>query len=90
MEESVLGWKEFEMEVVRTADTHIICSIENIDPMGIHTGDLITVAPALTPTDKEYQILRNASIACLREIGRHRRLKRNLLLIQKADAWLSK
>ncbi|MFN4089798.1 MAG: carbamoyl-phosphate synthase large subunit [Alphaproteobacteria bacterium] len=71
VEESVLGWKEFEMEVVRDrADNCIIvCSIENVDPMGIHTGDSITVAPALTLTDKEYQILRDASIACLREIG---------------------
>jgi carbamoyl-phosphate synthase large subunit len=71
VEESVLGWKEFEMEVVRDrADNCIIvCSIENIDPMGVHTGDSITVAPALTLTDKEYQILRNAAIACLREIG---------------------
>jgi len=71
VEESVLGWKEFEMEVVRDQADNciIICSIENIDPMGIHTGDSITVAPALTLTDKEYQILRNASIACLREIG---------------------
>src|SRR4051794_12726828 len=71
IEESVLGWKEYEMEVVRDrADNAIIiCSIENIDPMGIHTGDSITVAPALTLTDKEYQVMRNASIACLREIG---------------------
>ncbi|MEC8172467.1 MAG: carbamoyl-phosphate synthase large subunit, partial [Pseudomonadota bacterium] len=71
VEESVLGWKEFEMEVVRdNADNCIIiCAIENIDPMGIHTGDSITVAPALTLTDKEYQIMRNASIDCLREIG---------------------
>ncbi len=71
IEESLLGWKEFEMEVVRDrADNCIIvCSIENVDPMGVHTGDSITVAPALTLTDKEYQILRNASIACLREIG---------------------
>jgi len=71
IEESVLGWKEFEMEVVRDkADNCIIvCSIENIDPMGIHTGDSTTVAPALTLTDKEYQIMRNASIAVLREIG---------------------
>ena len=71
IEESVLGWKEYEMEVVRDrADNAIIiCSIENIDPMGVHTGDSITVAPALTLTDKEYQIMRNASIACLREIG---------------------
>ena len=71
IEESVLGWKEYDIEVVRdTADNCIIfCSIENIDPMGVHTGDSITVAPALTLTDKEYQIMRNASIACLREIG---------------------
>ncbi|NKB49390.1 MAG: carbamoyl-phosphate synthase large subunit [Alphaproteobacteria bacterium] len=71
VEESVLGWKEYEMEVVRdSADNCIIvCSIENIDPMGVHTGDSITVAPALTLTDKEYQIMRDASIACLREIG---------------------
>ncbi len=71
IEESVLGWKEFEMEVVRDkADNAIIvCSIENIDPMGIHTGDSITVAPALTLTDKEYQRMRTASIAVLREIG---------------------
>ncbi len=71
IEESVLGWKEFEMEVVRDhADNCIIvCSIENIDPMGVHTGDSITVAPALTLTDKEFQIMRNASIAVLREIG---------------------
>ncbi len=71
VEESVLGWKEYEMEVVRDkADNCIIvCSIENIDPMGVHTGDSITVAPALTLTDKEYQIMRDASIACLREIG---------------------
>ena len=71
IEESLLGWKEYEMEVVR--DRHdnciIVCSIENIDPMGVHTGDSITVAPALTLTDKEYQIMRNASIAVLREIG---------------------
>ncbi len=71
IEESVLGWKEYEMEVVR--DRHdnaiIICGIENVDPMGVHTGDSITVAPILTLTDKEYQIMRNASIACLREIG---------------------
>jgi len=71
VEESVLGWKEFEMEVVRDkADNCIIvCSIENIDPMGVHTGDSITVAPALTLTDKEYQIMRDASIAVLREVG---------------------
>ena len=71
IEESVLGWKEYEMEVVRDrADNAIIiCSIENIDPMGVHTGDIITVAPALTLTDKEYQRMRSASIAVLREIG---------------------
>ena len=71
VDESLLGWKEFEMEVVRdTADNCIIvCSIENVDPMGVHTGDSITVAPALTLTDKEYQIMRNGSIAVLREIG---------------------
>ncbi|MEO4041246.1 carbamoyl-phosphate synthase large subunit [Hoeflea sp. CAU 1731] len=71
IEESVLGWKEFEMEVVRDRADNciIICSIENVDPMGVHTGDSITVAPALTLTDKEYQIMRNASIAVLREIG---------------------
>ena len=71
IEESLLGWKEFEMEVVRDRKDNaiIVCSIENVDPMGVHTGDSITVAPALTLTDKEYQIMRNASIACLREIG---------------------
>ena len=71
VEQSVLGWKEYEMEVVRDKADNciIICSIENLDPMGIHTGDSITVAPALTLTDKEYQIMRNASIAVLREIG---------------------
>src|ERR1039457_3502546 len=71
IEESLLGWKEFEMEVVR--DRHdnciIVCSIENVDPMGVHTGDSITIAPALTLTDKEYQMMRDASIAVLREIG---------------------
>jgi carbamoyl-phosphate synthase large subunit len=71
LEQSVLGWKEYEMEVVRDHKDNciIICSIENFDPMGVHTGDSITVAPALTLTDKEYQIMRNASIAVLREIG---------------------
>ncbi len=71
IEESVLGWKEYEMEVVRDGADNciIVCAIENIDPMGVHTGDSITVAPALTLTDKEYQIMRNASIAVLREIG---------------------
>ncbi len=71
IEESVLGWKEYEMEVVRDKKDNciIICSIENVDPMGVHTGDSITIAPALTLTDKEYQIMRDASIAVLREIG---------------------
>jgi len=71
VEESVLGWKEYEMEVVRDKKDNciIICAIENVDPMGVHTGDSITVAPSLTLTDKEYQIMRNASIAVLREIG---------------------
>src|SRR5215210_6575675 len=71
IEESVLGWKEFEMEVVRDKADNciIICSIENIDPMGVHTGDSVTIAPALTLTDKEYQMMRDASIAVLREIG---------------------
>src|ERR1700677_342847 len=71
IEESVLGWKDFEMEVVRDKKDNciIICSIENLDPMGVHTGDSITVAPALTLTDKEYQIMRDASLAVLREIG---------------------
>ena len=71
IEESVIGWKEYEMEVVRDSKDNciIICSIENLDPMGVHTGDSITVAPAQTLTDKEYQIMRDASIACLREIG---------------------
>ena len=71
IEESLLGWKEFEMEVVRDKKDNciIVCSIENLDPMGVHTGDSITVAPAQTLTDKEYQIMRDASIAMLREIG---------------------
>jgi len=71
VEESVLGWKEFEMEVVRDSADNciIICSIENLDAMGVHTGDSVTIAPALTLTDKEYQRMRDASIACLREIG---------------------
>ena len=71
IEESVLGWKEFEMEVVRDKNDNciIICSIENLDPMGIHTGDSVTIAPALTLTDKEYQMMRDASVAVLREIG---------------------
>ncbi|MDK2775474.1 MAG: carbamoyl-phosphate synthase large subunit, partial [Tabrizicola sp.] len=71
VDQSLLGWKEFEMEVVRDSKDNaiIVCSIENVDPMGVHTGDSITVAPALTLTDKEYQIMRNGSIAVLREIG---------------------
>jgi len=71
IDESLLGWKEFEMEVVRDANDNciIVCAIENLDPMGVHTGDSITVAPAQTLTDKEYQIMRNASLAVLREIG---------------------
>ena len=71
IDESLLGWKEYEMEVVRDRNDNciIVCSIENLDPMGVHTGDSITVAPAQTLTDKEYQIMRNASIAVLREIG---------------------
>ena len=71
LEESVIGWKEFEMEVVRDKNDNciIVCSIENLDPMGIHTGDSITVAPAQTLTDKEYQRMRDASIAVLRKIG---------------------
>ncbi|HVV84338.1 MAG TPA: carbamoyl-phosphate synthase large subunit [Kofleriaceae bacterium] len=71
IEESVLGWKEYELEVVRDARDNavIICSIENLDPMGVHTGDSITVAPAMTLTDKEYQVMRDASIAIMREIG---------------------
>src|SRR3979411_2909524 len=71
LEESVLGWKEYEMEVVRDRNDNciIVCSIENLDPMGVHTGDSITIAPALTLTDKEYQIMRDASIAVLRQIG---------------------
>ena len=71
IEESVIGWKEFELEVVRDKNDNciVVCSIENIDPMGIHTGDSITVAPALTLTDKEYQVMRNASFSILREIG---------------------
>ena len=71
IEQSLIGWKEYEMEVVRDAHDNciIVCAIENFDPMGVHTGDSITVAPAQTLTDKEYQIMRNASIAILREIG---------------------
>ena len=71
IEESVLGWKEYEMEVVRDCADNciIVCSIENVDPMGVHTGDSVTVAPALTLTDKEYQRMRDASVACLRKIG---------------------
>src|SRR5205085_55527 len=71
VEESVIGWKEFEMEVVRDQRDNciIVCSIENLDPMGVHTGDSITVAPALTLTDKEYQRMRDAAVAVLRKIG---------------------
>ena len=71
IDESLVGWKEYEMEVVRDRKDNciIVCSIENLDPMGVHTGDSITVAPAQTLTDKEYQLLRNASVAVLREIG---------------------
>jgi len=71
LEESLLGWKEFEMEVVRDSKDNciIVCSIENLDPMGVHTGDSITVAPAQTLTDKEYQYLRDASLAVLRKIA---------------------
>ena len=71
IDESLIGWKEYEMEVVRDRNDNciIVCSIENFDPMGVHTGDSITVAPAQTLTDKEYQILRNASIKVLRKIG---------------------
>ncbi|MGH7292513.1 MAG: carbamoyl-phosphate synthase large subunit, partial [Myxococcota bacterium] len=71
IEQSIAGWKEFELEVMRDRNDNvvIICSIENLDPMGVHTGDSITVAPAQTLTDKEYQVMRNASIAILREIG---------------------
>ena len=71
VEESIAGWKEFELEVMRDRKDNvvIICSIENLDPMGVHTGDSITVAPAQTLTDKEYQIMRDAAIAIMREIG---------------------
>ena len=71
VDESILGWKEYELEVMRDHNDNvvIICSIENVDPMGVHTGDSITVAPAQTLSDKEYQHLRDAAIACIREIG---------------------
>src|SRR6185295_14940229 len=71
VEQSVLGWKEYELEVMRDKNDNavIVCSIENFDPMGVHTGDSITIAPALTLTDKEYQLMRDASLAILREIG---------------------
>src|SRR5215510_2386323 len=71
IEESVIGWKEFELEVMRDLADNvvIICSIENVDPMGVHTGDSVTVAPAQTLTDKEYQLMRDAAIAIIREIG---------------------
>ncbi len=90
IDESIIGWKEYEMEVIRDNKDNaiIICSIENIDPMGVHTGDSITVAPALTLTDKEYQKMRNASIAVLREIGVETGVQMfNLLLIQKMEDW---
>ena len=75
IEESVLGWKEYELEVMRDrADNFVvICSIENFDPMGIHTGDSVTVAPAQTLTDREYQVMRNAARAIIREVGRRDR-----------------
>src|SRR5208283_5272816 len=71
VEESVLGWKEYELEVMRDRADNVvvICSIENFDPMGVHTGDSITVAPAQTLTDKEYQRMRDAALACIREVG---------------------
>ena len=71
VEESLVGWKEFEMEVIRDKKDNciIVCSIENVDPMGVHTGDSITVAPSLTLTDKEFQNMRNQSIQVIREIG---------------------
>src|SRR5438045_4272800 len=71
VERSVIGWKEFELEVMRDGADNvvIVCSIENIDPMGIHTGDSITVAPAMTLTDREYQVMRDAAVAVIREIG---------------------
>ena len=71
LEESVLGWKEFELEVMRDLkdNVSIICSIENFDPMGVHTGDSITVAPAQTLSDREYQTMRDAAIACIRKVG---------------------
>ena len=71
MEECLLGWKEYEMEVMRDYKDQcvVICSIENFDPMGVHTGDSITIAPAMTLSDKEYQLMRDASFACIREIG---------------------
>src|SRR4029453_171294 len=71
IEESLLGWKEFEMEVMRDRSDNcvVVCSIENLDPMGVHTGDSITVAPAQPPSDREYQAMRDASFAVIREIG---------------------
>ena len=71
IEECLLGWKEYEMEIMRDHKDQcvVICSIENFDPMGVHTGDSITVAPAMTLTDKEYQLMRDASFACIREVG---------------------
>ena len=71
VERSIIGWKEFELEVMRDSSDNvvIVCSIENVDPMGVHTGDSITVAPAMTLTDREYQLMRDAAIAVIREVG---------------------
>ena len=94
IEESLLGWKEYEMEVVRDKKDNciIICSIENVDPMGVHTGDSVTVAPALTLTDKEYQIMRTASLNVLREIGVEimDRMSNSQLTRKMADLLLSR
>ena len=92
IEESLLGWKEFEMEVVRDKKDNciIVCSIENLDPMGVHTGDSITVAPAQTLTDKEYQIMRNASLAVLRRwVWRRVARMCSSRSIRKMAAWWS-
>ena len=91
IEECLLGWKEYEMEVMRDHKDQcvVICSIENFDPMGVHTGDSITIAPALTLTDKEYQLMRDASFACIREVGVETGGSIfNFLLIQQTDVWL--
>lgn len=90
IDESLIGWKEYEMEVVRDKNDNciIVCAIENFDPMGIHTGDSITVAPAQTLTDKEYQIMRNASLAVLREIGVETMVQTfSLVSTRKMAAW---